>query len=98
MSDLERLFHHIVRTLARTDATRLGRPITLGELRGSIIPYRTHRRALGLDCSEDYELLLMRLAAGEGGLARAEPEEARARLAAEAESPNPDLRVIGEVE
>ena len=45
-----------------------------------------------LESSEDYELVLLRLCAGEGGLVRTEPEEARARFAEELQSPNPDLR------
>ena len=40
-----------------------------------------------LESSEDYELVLLRLCAGEGGLVRTEPEEARARFAEEAGEP-----------
>ena len=62
------------------------------------MPYRSNRRALLLDSSEDYELILLRLCAGEGGLVRTEPEEARARFAEEAESINPDLTVLRKFE
>jgi hypothetical protein len=47
-----------------------------------------------VDTSEDYELLVMRLCAGEGELVRTEPEEARARFLRELASPNPDLAAL----
>ena len=53
------------------------------------MPYRSNRRALLLESSEDYELVVLRLCAGEGGLVRTEPEEVRARFAEEAASTNP---------
>jgi hypothetical protein len=91
MTDLERLFTLIVKNLAAGDHTRVYRPVALGDIRESIAPYRSNRRALQLESSEDYELVVMRLCAGEGGFARAEPEEARIRFAEEVQSPNPDL-------
>jgi hypothetical protein len=39
-------------------------------------------------------LVLLRLCAGEGGLVRTEPDEARARFAQEIKSANPDLDVL----
>ena len=42
-------------------------------------------------------MLLLRLCAGEENLVRTEPEEARARFAAEADSPNPDLGLLHRV-
>ena len=80
MTDLERFFRRLVVTLAATDPARLHQPLRLEAIHESIIPYRSHRRALGLESSEDYELVLLRLCAGEGGLARTEPEEVRARF------------------
>lgn len=94
MTDLERLFHHIVRNLAATNPARLRTPLTLAEIRTTIAPYRTSRRALELESSEDYELVLMRLCAGEGGLARTEPPEVCAEFEAEVESSNPDLGLV----
>ena len=94
MTDLERFFDHIVHTLASQDPAAVHGPLSLGDLYRRIVPYRASRRALDLDSSEDYELLLLRLAAGESGLARTEPAEARDRLAQEIQSPNPDLRLI----
>jgi hypothetical protein len=84
----------LVSNLAATDPARLHRPVPLDEILHEILPYRTNRRALQLDTSEDYELVLLRLCAGEGSLVRTEPEEARARFTQELRSPNPDLDVL----
>ena len=94
MTDLERLYHRLVKQLAATDPARLHRPLPLDEIVHSLIPYRANRRVLGVDTSEEYELVLMRLCAGEGGLVRTEPEEARTRFAEELESANPDLAAL----
>jgi hypothetical protein len=92
-SDVERFFRQIVRNLAVSDPARLHRPMPLSDIRESIVPYRANRRALQLESSEDYELVLLRLCAGEGGFARTEPEEARAEFVAQIESSNPDLTI-----
>ncbi|HEX3234790.1 MAG TPA: zinc ribbon domain-containing protein [Gemmatimonadales bacterium] len=94
MTDLERLFRRLVRNLADTEPARLHQPLPLADVYQSIVPYRSNRRSLGLESSEDYELVLLRLAGGEGGLVRTEPEEARKKLAAEAASSNPDLGLL----
>jgi hypothetical protein len=91
--DLERLFYQLVHSLA-TDPARLRLPITVAELRESIVPYRANRRALQIETSEDYELALMRLCAGEAGLARTEPSGVQAEFAAETTSSNPDLYLL----
>ena len=98
MTDLERFFRRLVANLAASDPARLHHPIPLEDVQDSIVPYRTNRRALHLESSEDYELVLLRLCAGEGNLVRTEPEEARARFAEELQSPNPDLAVLRAVE
>jgi hypothetical protein len=94
VTDVERLFRQIVRNLSATDPSRLRRPLTLGDIRDHIVPYRTNRRPLELESSEDYELALIRLCAGEGGFARTEPVEVRAEFQAEVTSPNPDLSLL----
>ena len=94
MTDLERFFRQIVRNLAATDPARLHRPLPLTDLRDSIVPYRANRRALQLESSEDYELVLMRLCAGEGGFARTEPDDVRAEFETELRSSNPDLDIV----
>jgi predicted RNA-binding Zn-ribbon protein involved in translation (DUF1610 family) len=94
VSDLERFFAQLVRNLAAISPARLRQPLTLAEIRESIIPYRANRRALELESSEDYELIIIRLCAGEGGFAITEPEEAHADFVKEVESPNPDLTIV----
>lgn len=96
MTDLERLFSHLVFTIAAADPARLNGPLSVADIQFDIIPYRAHRRALEIDSSEDYEALLLRLFAGEGGLARTEPPEIQARFGQEAQSANPDLRLLRE--
>src|SRR3954470_5207489 len=94
MTDLQRFFHVLVRNLAATDPARLRRPLPLTDIRDTIVPYRANRRLLQLDSSEDYELMLMQFCAGQEGLARTEPEDVRALLAAEIQSVNPDLAIL----
>jgi hypothetical protein len=94
VTDVERFFRRLVSNLAATDPARLRRPVPLDEISREILPYRANRRALQLDTSEDYELVLLRLCAGEGSLVQTEPDEARARFALELRSANPDLDVL----
>ena len=98
MTDLERFFRRLVANLAGSDPALLHRPIPLEDIHQSIVPYRSNRRALQLESSEDYELVLLRLCAGEGELVRTEPEDARIRFEDELRSPNPDLDVLHRVE
>jgi predicted RNA-binding Zn-ribbon protein involved in translation (DUF1610 family) len=92
--DLERLFRQIVVNLSASDPTGVHRPRSIAELRDTIVPYRANRRALQIESSEDYELALLRLCAGEDGLVRIEPVEAQTDLAAEVRSSNPDLTLL----
>ena len=94
MTEVERFFRRLVSTLAASDPARLQEPLPLDDITGSILPYRTHRRALQLDTVEDYEAVLLRLCAGESDLVWTEPEEARTRFVAESRSRNPDLTVL----
>jgi hypothetical protein len=94
VEDLSRFFSQIARNLAATDPARLWRPLPLGEIRQTILPYRANRRALRLETSEDYELMLIRLCAGEGGFARTEPDDVHVEFAAEARNSNPDLTIV----
>lgn len=94
MTDLERFFRRIVSNLAAMDPRRLQEPVPLAEIPVSIIPYRTNRRALQVDTSEEYEMVLLRLCSGEGGYVRTDPETVRLKFEEEVRSPNPDLEVI----
>jgi hypothetical protein len=98
VTDLERLFRRLVRNLAGTEPARLHQPLALADIYQSIVPYRSNRRPLQLESSEDYELVLLRLAAGEGGFVRTEPETARKKFAEEVASTNPDLTLLRRTE
>jgi hypothetical protein len=94
VTDLERFFVQLVRNVAAGDRARLEKPMFLVDIRSSILPYRANRRALQLESSEDYELVLMRFCAGEGGFARTGPDEVRDEFVKELASPNPDLTLV----
>ena len=94
MTEVERFFRRLVSSLAASNPARLQGALPLDDITGSILPYRTHRRALELDTVEDYEAVLLRLCAGEGDLVWTEPEEARKRFVAESRSSNPDLTAL----
>lgn len=93
MPPLPDLFRLIVRTLAAQDASRVHQPLSLNELMDAVVPYRLARRELGVDTSEDYESLLLRLVAGEGDFLQAEPAT-RDALASELAKPLPDLALL----
>lgn len=95
MQELERLYRHLVATMTASGAPRWQDPILLADLM-ALIPYRTGRRALGIDSSEEYELLILRLAGGEGSYMHTEPEAVGQRFGNEAVSVNPDLGVLRE--
>lgn len=94
MNELRRLVALIADSLGATDPARLYRPIPIVELMDRIVPYRTSRRHLDVVTSEEYELLLLRLAAGEAGLARTDPPETLARFRQELGTLQPDLAVL----
>ena len=90
MDDLDRLFHHLVDHLAGTTPDRLQKPFQVSELYQRLVPYRVHRRELGFESIEDYEMAILRLLAGENGYASVEPPDVQEALAAEARQVNPD--------
>ncbi|MEO8636889.1 MAG: zinc ribbon domain-containing protein [Gemmatimonadales bacterium] len=94
MTDLERLFRRLVDNLIAIDPARLHRPIALSDLLTSVIPYRTTRRALNIDSAEDYDTLILRLTAGEGGYVRMLSDDVAQVLRDQLASPNPDLSVL----
>lgn len=94
MTDLERFVKRLLETLKARHPAGAQRPFTVAELRGAVLPYRMHRSALGLSSSEDYELLVFRLMAEEGGFARTTPPDAADRAREELASPVPDLDLV----
>jgi hypothetical protein len=91
---LEGLFRRLVANIAALDPGALHRPVKVSEIHERLVPYRTHRAALGFDTNEDYEMTLLRLLAGERGFAEVFPEDAAGAFAREAESVNPDTALF----
>ena len=89
MDDLDRLYRLLVRNARTAGPDYLARPFELAELYQTLIPYRHYRRELGIETSEDYELALMRLIAGERGYLASEPDVQQA-LQRELGLPNPE--------
>lgn len=94
MTDLERFFERLVRNLAAIDLQRIKQPVPVLDIKTSIMPYRTNRRALGLESSEEYEELLVRLVAEEGGLVSTNPPEVAEWCSRQMSSLTPDLSGI----
>ncbi len=88
--ELDRLFRQLIRNLAELDPAGVHGPVEIAELYQRLIPYRTHRTHLGLDTHEDYEMVVLRLLAGERGYALVEPAEVREALLREARAVNPN--------
>lgn len=64
MDNVDRMYRHLVRTIRSRFPQYLTQPFSVGELHQSILPYRHHRRELGLETNEDYEITLTELLAG----------------------------------
>lgn len=95
--DVERLFRRLVANLAALDPSRLSRPFPVGDITRSLVPYRTHRIALRFETSEDYEMAVLRLVAGEGGFAMTDPPDAAEAALSEIQSPNPDPGILKQI-
>ena len=93
MSDLER-FAAALLTQWRAEGGTGGGPMGIDTLLDRIFPYRTARRLLGIDISEDYEALVLRLVAGEDGLATSVPEEAGEMARTTMSNKIPDLDTL----
>lgn len=92
MTDLER-FAAVLLAEWQQEGHPRTEPIAVGSLLDRTLPYRTARRLLGVDASEDYEMLVLRLVAEEGGLVRTDPPEAAevARETVAAKVPDLDM-------
>jgi hypothetical protein len=62
----------------------------VAEIYQNLVPYRTHRAAIGVEMNGDYEDALMRLLAGEGGFLTLESEVAQSELVKELSASNPN--------
>jgi len=95
MDALDRTFRHLLNTIQARYPTYLAQPFEVSELYQNILPYRHHRRELGLDTNQEYELVLLQLLSGARDYLVVD-DEMRERLARELSSPNPDPRVFRE--
>jgi hypothetical protein len=95
MDDLDRLLQRLVQRVRAEYAEYMNRPFEVSELYQNIVPYRHHRRELGIETNQDYELALLRLLAGERGylLGEASMQDAVKR---ELASPNPNTALFRE--
>lgn len=92
-----RRFHEIlVESIRAAKPAYLSSPFTVAEIYQSLVPYRTHRDRLGIEMNGDYEVILMRLLAGEGDLLLLQSEPARERIRKELESRNPNTGIYRE--
>ncbi len=101
MNELERFFRHLAGHLSTSAPDSLRGGHTLGALLVDDFPYRVARRRLAIECSEDYEMLMMRLAAGEGSYLELADPKAVETLRQELSGVNPDLTllaVFGDIE
>ena len=95
MEDVERMYRHLVRTIRASFPQYLTQPFEVGELYQTILPYRLHRRELGLETNQDYELALMELLSGANGYLVVDGKM-RDDLSAERTAPSPNTAKIRE--
>jgi hypothetical protein len=89
MDDLDRLFQRLVYNIRFRSPEYLTVPFTVQDLHETLVPYRHHRRELGIDTNQDYETAVARLLSGERGYVRTDPE-LQDKLKKELASMNPD--------
>ena len=64
MDNLDRMYRHLVRVIRSRFPQHLVQPFTVADLNQTILPYRLHRRELGLETNDDYEVTLTELVSG----------------------------------
>ena len=89
MDDLDRLYRLLVDSIKAQHPELLTHPFEVADVYQSILPYRLHRRALGMETNSDYEMTLLRLLAGERGYMIGD-DEMQDALRRELSTPNPD--------
>ena len=89
MDNVDRMYRQLVRTIRTRFPQYLTQPFSVGELHQSILPYRHHRRELGLETNEDYEITLTELLAGARDYLIVD-DRMRDALRTQLESTNPD--------
>jgi len=89
MDDLDRVFHRLVSNIRHRHSEYLTLPFTVQELYETLIPYRHHRRELGIETNQDYEIAMTRLLSGERDYLLTD-QSMRDKLQAELASPHMD--------
>ena len=89
MDELDRLYRLLVETIRSQQPELLTRPFEVADIYQALLPYRLHRRALGLETNSDYEMALLRLLSGERGYMIGD-DEMQDALRRELATPNPD--------
>ena len=64
MDNLDRMYRHLVRVVRSRFPQHLVQPFSVADLNQTILPYRLHRRELGLETNDDYEITLTELISG----------------------------------
>lgn len=95
MDDLDRVFHRLVSNIRHRHPQYLTLPFTVQELYETLIPYRHHRRELGIETNQDYEIAVTRLLSGERDYLQSDPEM-RDKLETELASPHFDTGAFRE--
>jgi predicted RNA-binding Zn-ribbon protein involved in translation (DUF1610 family) len=91
MSDLLDRFHQVlVQEIRKNRPEYLEDLFTVAEIYQNLVPYRTHRDAIGVEMNGDYEDALLRLLSGEGDYLMIESEVARREIREELQSSNPN--------
>src|SRR5215813_9884489 len=89
MDKIDRMYRHLVRTVRAKFPQYLTQPFDVAELHQNILPYRHHRRELGIETNEDYEIVLTELLSGSRDYLIVD-DRMRDALRAELASANPD--------
>lgn len=89
MDAVERMYRHLVRTVRSRFPQYLTQSFTVADLYQTVLPYRLHRRELGLETNEDYEITLTELLSGARDYLIVD-DQMRDALRAELATTNPD--------
>jgi hypothetical protein len=89
MDAVDRMYRHLVRTVRSRFPQYLTQPFTVADLYQTVLPYRLHRRELGLETNDDYEITLTELLSGARDYVIVD-DQMRDALRAELETSNPD--------
>jgi hypothetical protein len=93
MDDVERMYRQLVRTIRANSPQLLTQPFPVADLYSTILPYRLHRRELGVETNQDYEMAMLELLSGARGFLVVD-DRMRDTLGGTLKSANPDPALI----